>query len=78
MRTTLNLDDNLLEDAKKIAAEKRTTLAKVVEDALRIGLAKRKGIVKKPPSLPAFGQGGLRDGIDLDSTSDLMELMEKN
>ncbi|MCA1831293.1 MAG: DUF6364 family protein [Actinomycetota bacterium] len=35
MKTTLNLDDALLRSAKKIAAERGTTLTSVVEEALR-------------------------------------------
>jgi len=35
MRTTLALDDLLLRSARKRAAEEGTTLARVIEDALR-------------------------------------------
>jgi len=38
MKTTLNLDDELLRRAKQLAAERRTTLTAVVEDALRARL----------------------------------------
>lgn len=39
MKTTLNLDDELLERAKRRAADRRTTLTAVVEDALRDALS---------------------------------------
>lgn len=35
MRTTLDLDDHLLREAKKLAAERGQTLTSFVEDALR-------------------------------------------
>ncbi|MEO1061912.1 MAG: DUF6364 family protein [Actinomycetota bacterium] len=38
MKTTLNLDDSLLERAKRHAADRGTTLTAVVEDALRVAL----------------------------------------
>lgn len=39
MKTTLNLDDHLLREAKKRAAERGTTLTKIVEEALRDALS---------------------------------------
>lgn len=47
MKTTLELDDRILERAKRLAAEQGTTLRAIVEDALRARLAPR----------PARGQG---------------------
>jgi Arc/MetJ family transcription regulator len=41
MKTTLNLDDRLLREAKKRAADRGTTLTRVVEDALRDALQER-------------------------------------
>jgi hypothetical protein len=45
MKTTLNLDDRLLRDAKKLAAETGRTLTSVVEAALRDALA----AARRPP-----------------------------
>lgn len=39
MRTTLNIDDQLIREAKKKAAETGKTLTAVIEDALRHELA---------------------------------------
>jgi len=39
MKTTLELDDRILERAKRLAAEQGTTLRAVVEDALRARLS---------------------------------------
>ena len=79
MRTTLNLDDDLLRDAKRLAAERGTTLTAVIEDALRI-VARRAGEVERyePVALPTFGEpgAGFMPGVDLDDTAALLELME--
>ncbi len=40
MRTTIRLDDHLLADAKRVAAETGRTLAEVIEEALREALAR--------------------------------------
>jgi hypothetical protein len=48
MKTTLNIDDRLLERAKALAAREGTTLTAVVEDALRARLA------PKPKALRDF------------------------
>jgi hypothetical protein len=41
MRTTLDINDALLLEAKRIAVERRTSLTAVVEDALRMIIGSR-------------------------------------
>jgi hypothetical protein len=77
MRTTVRLDDPLLAEAKKYAADCGKTLTAVIEDALRETLARRKHPVKRRKvRLPTFPGGRLRPGVDLDDTSALLDLME--
>jgi len=74
-KTTLNLDDGLLREAKKRAAQEGTTLTQVVEDALRAALT------ATPPERPyefrfTIVDGGgppLADVADRDALYDLME-----
>jgi predicted transcriptional regulator len=47
MRTTVRLDEDLLSEVKRLAAEERTTLTAMLEKALREMLARRK---QQPPS----------------------------
>jgi hypothetical protein len=74
MRTTIRFDEQLLTEAKKLAAQRGTTLTALLEDALRETLARRK-----PPEprsklrLTTFGRGGLRPHVDLDDTSALLD-----
>jgi len=77
MRTTLRIDDQLLADAKKMAAESGRTLTAVVEDALREVLARRKKARRSGPvRLPTFGGGGLQPGVDLSNSAALLDIME--
>ncbi|MBZ5564275.1 MAG: type II toxin-antitoxin system VapB family antitoxin [Acidobacteriia bacterium] len=76
MRTTIRLDDQLLAQAKKLAAERGTTLTAIIEDSLREVLARRQ-----PPRrhakfhFPTFKGDGLQPGVDLDDSASLLDLM---
>jgi len=72
MRTTVNIADTLLIGAKKMAAEKRTSLAFVIEESLRRYLAeKRQTKVSYSNKIPILSQAKPRAGILLDDTSAL-------
>lgn len=80
MRTTLDIDDELLKDAKKLAAERGTTLTAVMEDALRIVV--RRAAEPKPRRrvrLPTFGVPGegFPPGVDISDNAALRELMDE-
>jgi hypothetical protein len=78
MRTTLRIDDELLKQAKRIAAESDRTLTQVVEDSLRETFARRKAVVRREKvKLPSFRGSGLQPGVHLDSNAALLELMEE-
>jgi hypothetical protein len=75
MRTTIRLDEKLLADAKALAARTGRSLTRVIEDSLREALV--RGEERRPPvELPVVRGGRLRPGVNLDSTADLLELME--
>jgi len=77
MRTTIRLDERLLAEAKKHAAETGRTLTAVLEDALRETLARRSARGKrKPIRLKTVKGDGIRPGVDLDDTAALLDLME--
>jgi hypothetical protein len=76
MKTTLEISDPLLRDARKVAAQERTTLRALIEQGLRKVLAERsqrkrpfrlrKASVKGHGLQPEFGDGGwdrIRDVI---------------
>ena len=77
MRTTLNLQSDLLQRAKEKAAHENRTLTSVIEDALRTTLAQREKQTRKARIvLPTFKGRGLRPGVDLDDSAALLDLME--
>lgn len=77
MRTTVRLNERLLAEAKKRAAETGRTLTAVLEDALRASLARRNGKPQaKPVRLKTFKGSGTRAGVDLDDSAALLDLME--
>lgn len=76
MRTTITIDDQLLAEAKTIAARSGRTLNAVVEDALRVAIARQREQRSRPRiPLPTFDGGGLQPGVDLDDSSSLLDLM---
>ena len=79
MRTTLNLDDHLLSEAKRLAAARGSTLTAVMEDALRIVVRRAESAPEREPvELPSFGEpdAGFMPGVEIDDTAALLELME--
>ena len=78
MRTTVRLDEHLLAQAKKMAAESGKTLTSILEDALREKLARRPVRARtKPVRLKVVRGGSLRPGVDLDDSAALLDLMER-
>jgi hypothetical protein len=80
MRTTVRLDDALLDQARREAAKRHQTLTALIEQGLRLVLAqtrpsreKRRRVV-----LPVSGRGGLQPGIDLSDSAALLDVMENS
>ena len=77
IRTTLTIDDSLLAEYKRVAADTHRTLSYVIQDALRETLARRReAATRQPVRLPVIGAGGLQPGVDLDDNARLLEFME--
>jgi hypothetical protein len=79
MRTTINLDDELLAQIKTYAARQRRTLTSVFEEALRRVLAdadKAKTATRIPLPRSKAG-GGPQPGVDLDDSAGLLDLLDE-
>lgn len=79
IRTTLNIEDDLLRNAKRLAAQRSATLTSVIEDALRMELLRARDLrTREPLELRTFGDpaDGVAPGVDLDDSAALLELME--
>jgi hypothetical protein len=76
MRTTLSIDDDVLEKAKAVAAKRRLPFRTVINEALRAGL---KSLGTPPPALPYRTKAhklGLRAGRNLDNIQELLAQVE--
>ena len=77
MKTTIEIADALLEDAKRVAAKEGITLRALVEDGLRKTLAERasqrSGFKLKDGSFR--GGGGVQPGIDLSNWEQIRDII---
>lgn len=77
MRTTLNLNDQLLADAKAFAAQQRTSLTRLIEEGLQLRMRTPAVSTQRARvRLPVFkGQGGLVRGVNPLSNKALLEAL---
>jgi len=76
MRTTLTLDKDVAQRAKKLVASLGKPFKQVVNEALRIGLEH----MQRPPKVAPYRYKphnmGVRPGINLDNIQELIEQIE--
>ncbi len=77
MKTTLNLNDQLLADAKALAAQERTSLTRLIEEGLQLRLrAKIDTVPRGRVRLHVFkGRGGLVKGVNPLSNKALLQAL---
>lgn len=76
MRTTLNLDDDLLRRAKQRAAKLGQTLSRFIEKALRLALEPQKRPARPFRLTLLTKKGRLIPGVNLEDRDSLYERME--
>jgi len=76
MRTTLSIDDDVLERARAVAAKLRTSFKVVVNEALRAGLDNIEQPVKRRPYKTEPHEMGLRSGRNIDNIQELLAQIE--
>jgi hypothetical protein len=77
MRTTIRLDDEVFRAYKQRAAERGTTLAQEIEDALRADLHSRRDLASEPPFETLVFEGDRSPAlIDINDNEALQELMD--
>ena len=76
MRTTLDIDDHLLRQAKKLAAEEGKTLTSIIEEALRDRFVPKTRTRKKFKMRPLTKAGRIIPGTNLADRDLLYERME--
>jgi hypothetical protein len=72
VRTTLNLDDDVLERARAVAGKLRSPFRTVVNEALRKGLASVEAPAPRRPYRTRPHRMGVRAGRNLDNVQDLL------
>jgi hypothetical protein len=78
VRTTVNIDEHLLEAARQLAVRTHRRLGDVVDDALRLLLAQSVKGLSASLDLPTYGGSGLRPGVDLEDKEGLYALLEES
>jgi hypothetical protein len=76
MRTTIDINDRLLAEAKSLAAERGFSLKALVEEALRERLQGRANGRRVAVELPTYSGNGLQPGVDLTDSAALLEVMD--
>jgi hypothetical protein len=73
MRTTISLDERLIAQLKRRAAEQGTSVSKLVEQAVRLFVrAPRTSTAPQAFELVTFGRGGRFSRHNIDKTSGLI------
>jgi hypothetical protein len=81
MKTTLDLNDALLADAKALAARQRTSLTRLIEEGLQLRLRAARGAARSgrtaAPALPVYrGKGGVLPGVDVLSNKSMLDVAD--
>ncbi len=76
MRTSVNIPEHLYVEARRLAAERKTSLTALLEEGLRALLAeaRRKPVAGAGDDLPVMDGGKPRQGVDLTDTSALWDI----
>lgn len=79
MRTTLTIDDEVLAEFKRLAADSHRTLSGLIDEALRADLARRRaGDLVPATDLPVVYGGTLRPGVDIADPAALQRLLDED
>ena len=76
MRTTLAIDDDVLDRARAVATRLHTPFRRVVNEALRAGLLAVEKPAKRRPYRTLPHKLGLRPGRSLDNIQELLAQIE--
>lgn len=76
MRTTLTIDDDILEKARAIGKKRRTPFRQVINEALRAGLERAEVAATARTYRTQPHPLGLKRGKDLDNIQELLAQVE--
>jgi len=73
MKTTIELPDELVEQARRVARKEGSTLRALVEEGLQRSLEARRRGVSRELDFPSFGGSGLTDEFQAASWSQIRD-----
>ncbi len=76
MRTTLSLDNDVLERARHLAAKQRKPFKAIVNEALRAGMSSLEKSARQKRYVTDSHAMGLRKHYDLDNVQELIAQLE--
>lgn len=76
MRTTLTIDDDVLERARALSSKLRTPLRRVINEALRSGLEHIERPAERNPYKTKPHAMGLKSGRNIDNIQELLAQIE--
>ena len=74
--TTVRLNPGITRKARAYAKANSLTFTAVMERALTAYLARSGRSAAKPVTFPTFSTGGVLPGVNLDDTSQLLDIMD--
>lgn len=83
MKTTLDINNSLLQSAKAFAAQQRTSLTRLIEEGLQLRLRAANASLSRSeaptPVIPVYqGKGGLVGGVNPLSNKAMLDAMDSN
>jgi hypothetical protein len=76
MRTTINIDDDVIDEARAIATRLHRPFRQVVNEALRAGLEAVESTTESKPYRTSPHNMGLKQGRNLDNIQELLTQIE--
>jgi len=76
MRTTVRLPPGLMIQVKKLARETGRSMTQVIEDALRVAVARAGNPPARTVTIVTANGDGVQPGVDLDNSAALLDLMD--
>lgn len=77
MRTTITIDDGLLDQVRRRAAELGRTVSQVIEDGVRESMLRRAEPSASTFRVHPFHGGRVRAGVDVDDNAALLDAMDE-
>ena len=77
MRTTINIDDDVLKSARQRALEEGRSLGDLVTEALRVGASRAQASSRPRFEAVTGGEGGTLSGVDITDNASVRALLDE-